>query len=1088
MKKLKIYLLFAFIFIMNVVQSQTTIPISMENFENGGSSCALNVAGPGSNSGSNKWIINNSYNGMVVYPNTPDQSQTNGGTISYAPNSHYLHIEDENGGITNCNYNPTASSDRFVAITGNSTVCTLGMTDITLTFFWIGNGSSPTAYAQLYYSIDNVSWIPLPKKYYASQNTIWQYEIVTDQAFNNQKNVRFGFRWVNDAGSAPGKMSFGVDDIYITGKFDNASVNFGLTLDSVVPNPVCQNSGIVIYYHLSTPLCGQGLFEIQLSDANGNFGSPLSLVIWQRSNEVMKGFLTATVPSTALGLCYKVRIKYINNYYGLILYSNASGCFEIKFCPNWISPPEQPAVTKENPDSVCVNSVIIMSFNSTGVFQPNNSYYAELSDSDGVFSSNLNVLGSKQDSKAYPSMPKGSVSGKITEKNQGIPDGCKYYIRICSTNPAVCGDPWGPFCIKNCDIETNDQKNIKCCITLTQGCQERVHVNVHMYDTLHNSDTSAIYAPTNNFMLETRDMKFFKRVGILGSLGTINNATNDCYIDLNIPPGPQFSTMDGGAYAPGCGTWYLRAVADQSDHMWDVKGTVVLLSVGYCVDTASILQYPADSTLCIGDVVYFYPNPNHSGPPWNSTYEWFINGNLFSDQPAIGVIFNGAGTYSVSMRETNNGCVCPPIPNKSKFYVKGPPTTNITGPLQACLGDTIHYKVPFEKSCYYEWTTSGGTVIDTANNELDIRFDTEGVYTINILAVNECGQAVGKRTVIVTKHPDASFSLETSPVCSGDSVKVEYTGVSTPPLVYKWNFNGGIGVPGGNNPGPHDVSWSTGGLRYVKLTVSKNGCPTSDSILVDVKQTPNPKFNIPNQCLGNPTEFEDKSDYSPNKWYWDFGDKSAISKESNPKHTYSDTGDYEVIMVVEDSINGCVDSLKKTIHIYPIPTSDFLAESPVCPGGTSTIEYIGSASDSANYMWNFHSAEIVSGTTGIGPYEIKWDKLGDYSVELVVEEHGCTSTVTKNPVKMSECVVVVPNVITPSNKDGANDVFVIKGLDLYPNSRLMIFNRWGNKIYENEDYQNDWGKDKSLVDGVYYWVLYMRDGTSMNGTVTIIGK
>ena len=63
----------------------------------------------------------------------------------------------------------------------------------------------------------------------------------------------------------------------------------------------------------------------------------------------------------------------------------------------------------------------------------------------------------------------------------------------------------------------------------------------------------------------------------------------------------------------------------------------------------------------------------------------------------------------------------------------------------------------------------------------------------------------------------------------------------------------------------------------------------------------------------------------------------------------------------------------------------------------------------------------------------------------------------------------IPNVITP-NGDGKNDKFVVKGLDLYPGSRLEIYNRWGNQVYRSDNYNNNWAGE-GLSAGIYYYVL-----------------
>jgi gliding motility-associated-like protein len=58
----------------------------------------------------------------------------------------------------------------------------------------------------------------------------------------------------------------------------------------------------------------------------------------------------------------------------------------------------------------------------------------------------------------------------------------------------------------------------------------------------------------------------------------------------------------------------------------------------------------------------------------------------------------------------------------------------------------------------------------------------------------------------------------------------------------------------------------------------------------------------------------------------------------------------------------------------------------------------------------------------------------------------------------------IPNLITP-NGDGINDFFEIKNLQ-DKICKLEIYNRWGEKVYESEDYRNNWAADK---DGIYFY-------------------
>lgn len=78
--------------------------------------------------------------------------------------------------------------------------------------------------------------------------------------------------------------------------------------------------------------------------------------------------------------------------------------------------------------------------------------------------------------------------------------------------------------------------------------------------------------------------------------------------------------------------------------------------------------------------------------------------------------------------------------------------------------------------------------------------------------------------------------------------------------------------------------------------------------------------------------------------------------------------------------------------------------------------------------------------------------------------------------------LTIPNVFTPNN-DGINEVFEIKYLP--SNSQLTIYNRWGSKVYQSNNYQNNWNGENAS-DGVYYYILTLLSGNTTKGMVTIL--
>ncbi|HLG34478.1 MAG TPA: gliding motility-associated C-terminal domain-containing protein [Bacteroidia bacterium] len=71
------------------------------------------------------------------------------------------------------------------------------------------------------------------------------------------------------------------------------------------------------------------------------------------------------------------------------------------------------------------------------------------------------------------------------------------------------------------------------------------------------------------------------------------------------------------------------------------------------------------------------------------------------------------------------------------------------------------------------------------------------------------------------------------------------------------------------------------------------------------------------------------------------------------------------------------------------------------------------------------------------------------------------------PCPLPEQPIEVYNIFTP-NGDTKNEVFYVKNLPA--NSSLQIFNRWGSKVYESSNYQNNWDGGK-VPDGTYFYLL-----------------
>ncbi|TQM51105.1 gliding motility-associated-like protein [Arcticibacter tournemirensis] len=95
------------------------------------------------------------------------------------------------------------------------------------------------------------------------------------------------------------------------------------------------------------------------------------------------------------------------------------------------------------------------------------------------------------------------------------------------------------------------------------------------------------------------------------------------------------------------------------------------------------------------------------------------------------------------------------------------------------------------------------------------------------------------------------------------------------------------------------------------------------------------------------------------------------------------------------------------------------------------------------------------------------------------------------PVKLVKQPLFVPGGFSP-NGDGINDYFVVENA-MGKQVSLEVFNRWGNRVYRSQNYQNDWngrctegihiGED--LPVGTYYFILVIDNKDKQVGYITI---
>jgi gliding motility-associated-like protein len=154
---------------------------------------------------------------------------------------------------------------------------------------------------------------------------------------------------------------------------------------------------------------------------------------------------------------------------------------------------------------------------------------------------------------------------------------------------------------------------------------------------------------------------------------------------------------------------------------------------------------------------------------------------------------------------------------------------------------------------------------------------------------------------------------------------------------------------------------------------------------------------------------------------------------------------------------------------------------PYCTNNGYIVLHVSGGSGTYQYAWN-------TGSSGIGITDLG---AGDYSV-IVTDAGSCTSSFAFSLTE-TECFVTPQTYFTP-NDDGINDTWIIINSEYFEDAKLIVFDRWGTKVYEHKGKYENWDGKSYLgipvPDAVYYYFFYQdkddKQKASKHGSVTIL--
>jgi len=463
--------------------------------------------------------------------------------------------------------------------------------------------------------------------------------------------------------------------------------------------------------------------------------------------------------------------------------------------------------------------------------------------------------------------------------------------------------------------------------------------------------------------------------------------------------------------------------------------TVVVL-----IEQSPVVTLGGDINLCNSD-----PIPPLDAGNAGANFTWFENGVPITG--ATGQFYQPtqAGSYSVVVSTTGTNCV-----GTDSLTINITPQLIVDiGPDESvCDNDNptvLNAGVP---NSSYVWLLNGNVIPGAVFQTYQPAVGAGGIYTVQVTTLSGCQ---GTDTMEVSVIASPVLNLTDVSACPGDAFSILDAG--NPGSTYLWS----------TGETTQTITPSTAGAYTVTVTIAGATCDATGSANAITLNAPAPSITGNTAvCDGDSSTFDAGSGFTTYVW-----------SNGNTTQTISigSSGTYDVTVTNAD---GCSGTTNQSLVVNPNPIVDLGEDQLVCGDGTGVTLDAGNPGSSFTWLYNGTPNGETSQT-------ITPENPGVYQVQIT-DPNGCEGN---GEVTLIPCEVIIPNIFTPGNGDGKNDMFYIKYLEVYPNSGLAIFNRWGNQVFESSNYQNDWdGGD--LPDGTYFYSLKLSNGEGFQGAVKLL--
>lgn len=411
---------------------------------------------------------------------------------------------------------------------------------------------------------------------------------------------------------------------------------------------------------------------------------------------------------------------------------------------------------------------------------------------------------------------------------------------------------------------------------------------------------------------------------------------------------------------------------------------------------------------------------------------------------------NTAGSYTATL-VSSGGCDSIATLNLSLFP---DPLVQTLTDTSTCLGTPITLTTTGGFTSY-QW--SPGTAVNDSTISSPVFTGNGNQYSL-IIQVTDNNGCRGSDTVQVTNNPLPTIqaSGDTS-ICSSQPLALNATGANS----YQWSPATGLSNPGIANP----VFSSNSPQSYVVTGTDANGCKGTDTVSIGVR-TVNAMLQPPYKaiCRADSVQLEgyNGSDYL---YTWSPADGLNNTAVENPMASPDQTTSYTVS--ITDTFCRFTRDFTVVLTVNLLPNVEAGKSNDInCRQRQARL----SATGALQYTWN--PSSTLSSTTIPNP--VVNPTITTSYVVTGTDQNGCKNSDTiVVSAKTSKDAYAVPNAFTP-NGDGLNDCFGIKGWSDATDVRFIIWNRFGEKVFETNNINDCWdGRFKGNPADVGNYVYYI---------------